>query len=132
MIEPLKLTQEHKDKLLEMCRKLFPEYKHTRIIDGSCDFCLENTLLLSTSTNPKHNDWILVHWFEFCMTALAYKIYPLLDSRWKNVEITRELVRVDASLEDDMSVFISNLFVKHPVDCLYKEFLKLKNDKKIA
>ncbi len=118
------LTKEHEDKLLEMCSKLFPEYTFqfyhpinmARMLVG---FKKENDSDLYDDCD------IFIHWFEFCMTHLTYKIYPLIDNRWENAIITREMISIDASLEDDMNVFMSNLFCKHPVDYLYEEFNKI-------
>lgn len=110
-MQSLDLSKEQKDKLVEMCIKLFPEYKHIQLADGSCDFCLPSTLLLSTNIEPRHNSWILIHWFEFCLTHLFNKLMVMPNGY--------------ESIEDYISVNSYFIF-GHPVDYLYYEFKKLK------
>jgi len=70
----IELTEDHKSKLLEMCKILFPEY----------DFRINRPLFsnnesLSTIQLGKKSINIYeeeIHWFEFCMTYLAKKLIP--------------------------------------------------------
>jgi hypothetical protein len=69
------LSEEQELKLIEMSLKLFPEYKSIDFV-GTCDLCLEGTMRFSQHYNPTDNwnNWILIHWFEFCMIYLIEKI----------------------------------------------------------
>lgn len=96
-MKALQLTKEQRDKLLEMCRKLFPEYP---IISMSAGY-----IMLQTERRPatkKNGNWSC-HWFEFCF----YHIIPKLNLKvlWTN------------NIYED--VFIQAL---HPIDYLYTEF----------
>jgi hypothetical protein len=57
-MKPIELTQEHKDKLLEMCQVLFPEYD----------------LYISENNIHIGSDFVFIHWFEFCVKILTPKI----------------------------------------------------------
>jgi hypothetical protein len=69
-MKPIQLTQKHKDKLLEMCQVLFPEYDFSMFHNG------HNSDLDINHLNNTH--YLSIHWFEFCMTHLAEKLsqYP--------------------------------------------------------
>lgn len=129
----IELTEEHKSKLLEMCKKLFPKSKIQFINDFYCEW----SLFLITeddydSTLPK--DKVECHWFEFCMTHLI-------------VQLSKEFTKQKLSKSDYTSNQYPNWFSKkvsyhlnpfrneefeediifiHPVDYLYEEFKKLK------
>lgn len=60
-MKSIELTQDHKIKLLEMCKVLFSEYK--------IYFWLEPNNMLFIENEQKK-----IHWFEFCMTHLARKL----------------------------------------------------------
>jgi len=100
----IELTEEHKSKLLEMCKVLFPEYTKIDLeiednYDGIKDYIMfEKTIPL------KSNTIIYIHWFEFCMTHLANKI----------------LIQ-DEQLNDFLLTFNVEL---HLVDYLYEKFKK--------
>ena len=65
----IELTEDHKSKLLEMCKELFPEYPD-----------------LQFGVKEKHNwskeylvfglmsDESIIHWFEFCVNHLTIKL----------------------------------------------------------
>jgi hypothetical protein len=111
-MKPIELTEKHKEKLLEMCRILFPEYKYWNLHNGTCDLCMENTLDYSTEEKPKWNSWNRIHWFEFCMTHLCDKI--------KSLNGFNDDYDCDTNL-------MSCWFESHPIDYLYEEFKKLNN-----
>ena len=99
-MKPIELSDLQRDHLLEMIRKLFPDYKCIDFV-GSCDFCLEGTIRLSKYEDIKAhwNNWVLIHWFEFCIRFLSDKI----------------------DFYDNMSMSKA-----HPIDYLYEQFLKIK------
>jgi hypothetical protein len=96
-MKPIELTQKHRDKLLEMCKALFPEYEEILLeiepqYDGSDGF-----VQLTRNLKNKFR-FESIHWFEFCMTYLAEKL----------------------------SQYPNQIEVDHPVDYLFEEFKKLK------
>lgn len=108
----IELTEDHKSKLLEMCKVLFPEVKiHTGMLsDGSQapEKVLDYPVDLEWGT-----EWDLpyisveteqIHWFEFCMTHLVRELMC------KNTKHMQQLF----------------MGLKHPIDYLYEEFKKLK------
>lgn len=107
---PLQLIPQQQAKLLEMAKALFPEYLSIDFV-GSCDFCLEGTLRLSKyeKASENWNQWLLIHWFEFCLTSLLDKLcdYGVM------------------GLYNCTGLFID----EHPVDFLYEKFKKLNNGK---
>ncbi len=125
-MQPLKLTPEHRIKLLKMAKALFPEYKSIFITPcevgiGGIDLNNSmNVIELCKNKNAnfgnKHIDDIAVHWFEFCTVQIFLALYR---SR------------------GDMDKYMNNLFnytvlhngseLKiHPVDYLYTEFKNLQ------
>lgn len=130
-MKPLELTIEHKDKLLEMCKVLFPEY--TTIPSDKNPKWLHIFYLSDVGTfiqlcNDEIKKSINIHWFEFCNTWLVEKVLNPTPERPSRV------------LQDKFKEFFwkSNLYwmyineysgtpEKHPVDYLYEEFKKLNN-----
>lgn len=97
----LELTIEQKDKLLQMCKVLFPEYTENknhewRLFRGHIDF-----------VNFANWEFLIhIHWFEFCCTRLIPKL----------------------GLGDTP---INILLQNNLVDFLYEEFIRLKKNKLI-
>ena len=139
-IIPIKLTEKHKSKLLEMCNTLFPEYKRIEIRDYQIDIDRNDynpvfvDLYKGELTVPF--DIYSIHWFEFCMTYLIRKIdhsysekilkplekkaiiegYP---ENWLEIWNKRPWIKL-------WSLTNSGNYKKHPIDYLYDEFKKLK------
>lgn len=116
-MKAIKLTKEHKKKLLKMCKTLFPEYKNWDLkLEGE----YKNHLIASFEED---NDYIpncdlYIHWFEFCMTHLIDKL---------SIEFAKSEGEDDSCLKEEFLFHLSKIKNKiHPVDYLYKEFLKLK------
>jgi len=115
-MKSIELTKEHKSKLLEMCKILFPEYttisndKNPKFLTISW-FTKQGYFIHLMDDDLKENK--MVHWFEFCMTHLSKKLKvrpSLLENRaWSTLELTNSKFRLN-----------------HPVDYLYEEFKKLK------
>lgn len=115
----IELTEDHKSKLLEMCKKLFPEYNFINFQESSLmgawgyDF---NNICLSKKSNDLYDIEINIHWFEFCMTHLANKMIEL-----------GELPNFNNKLDYEFfSILQSSWWESHPIDYLYEEFKKLK------
>jgi hypothetical protein len=115
----IKLTEEQKDKILEMCKVLFPEY----------DFVFYHTIskanmltgFLKTNDSDLYDNCdIFIHWFEFCMTHLAEKIAK--HDRYDDLNL-----HVDTILACWVN-HTENFPRKHPVDYLYEKFKRIKNE----
>lgn len=104
-MKSIKLTVEHKTKLLEMCKILFPEYNDWKY--GSMKIAADDELWC----RDKKNNHFEIHWFEFCSMYLAEKI---LDNSSGDNETS------------DLGMFTCCFHGDHPVDYLYEEFKKLK------
>lgn len=108
-MKPLELTEEHKIKLLEMFRELFPEYTRIEFYEiYNIEFEINNT------SNT-------IHWFEFCLLHLSEKIYKTFS------KITEE----DNWYGSHLNWAINTMYTKKPhkihlIDYLYEEFKKLK------
>ena len=97
----IELTEDHKSKLLEMCKELFPEYPDLQFgVKEKHNWSKEYLVFGLTGNVP------IIHWFEFCMTHLCDKVFIH-----------------DESLNEFLLTFNVD---KHPVDYLYEEFKKLK------
>ena len=117
-MKALKLTKEHKEKLLEMCNKLFPEYIITFNINA-----LEYGTFMVTN-----NGETIIHWFEFCMTHLVDKIFESFeedDEDFYDRYINNGALFYGVGVSEIIFVMLNSK--KHPVDYLYEEFKKLEN-----
>lgn len=109
-MKPIELTEEHKKKLLEMCRVLFPELNNLEVRDSMEDFCFPfEHICVEYERN-------IIHWFEFVIQHLATKIYNL-----QNPSTTMTLYRGYLCQEVD-----------NPIDYLYEQFKKLNETKETA
>ena len=100
----IELTEEHKSKLLEMCKKLFSEYVEI-------DFDESGLLTLWKEKCPS-TQWTEIHWFEFCLNELCFKI----------LDVKRDYLGLSQLQKFRLQEYSKN----HPVDYLYEEFKKLK------
>ncbi len=123
---PIQLTEEHKSKLLEMCKALFPElqkkaYDITVKYYGSKEAAdmnyggfyitgdnhIQCSYPIDSHDDSFHQHLIeSIHWFEFCMTHLRRKLNIHHD---------------DLFLTTNTGV---DTFI-HPVDHLYEKFKNL-------
>lgn len=118
-MKSLSLSRDQKDRLLEMCVKLFPKYKIIELKDADCGFGgaphIDGTPYCGdgfdcyvgfSEMDVPRDDYTVIHWFEFC---IKYLIPKLSDSIQSTV---------------DMRI----LFCEPPnqVDYLYEHFKKLK------
>ena len=116
----IQLTSEHKIKLAEMCRALFPEYINLEFNNNNLCFLTQETfdIALEFETSGVNKDYdfkvsdlyleeydIEIHWFEFCMTHLTDKVFTN-DESYNN--------------------FLLSFTNSHPIDYLYTEFQKIK------
>ena len=125
-MKSIELTEEHKSKLLEMCKVLFPEYttipndKNPKFLTINW-FTKQGYFIHLMDDDLKENK--MIHWFEFCMTHLCVKIYNLIDKYNNDLFINM----FHGSILSFTHFKESGDFVAiHPVDYLYEEFKKLK------
>lgn len=106
----IQLTEEHKSKVLEMCKVLFPEYKVKFILDSllNYDDRIFNYLSIEEITEGEV-DFTVIHWFEFCVYHLA----PLIEIKVNDLYNT-ELAWINFLQSND------------GINYLYNEFKKLK------
>lgn len=99
-MKSLILEQEHRDKLLEMCKSLFPEYTDWKF--GPMSEYAHYDIWF----RDEKNEGIEIHWFEFCTFHLAKRIYV----------IGHQMV--------DYFGYCVVIESQHPIDFLYKEYKK--------
>ncbi len=141
MVNSIEISDKQKEQLLEMCKVLFPEYAcHEFYITEDeefkqCDFLgllhLCGTSAIGRKEKPgtfKIQDPVLIHWFEFCISQLVDAI------AWENIETD---LLADVEYESFRMIYITEIFkdriapgMYHPVDYLYEQFRKLKNENK--
>ena len=125
------LTEKQQDMLLEMCRALFPEYKHISFDNQDLDigspygyeinqFRKSNHVFFSQTEVP-HDDGIFIHWFELCMTHLSELVL--------GKQIPRDIQTNYKTFAFNCFMYIkkSTKYYIHPVDYLYEQFKKLKD-----
>jgi len=142
-MKSIELTEEHKSKLLEMCNKLFPEYSEIYWNSGKGSNGSSEHLGFGTPTeeNPNFNNYIYIHWFEFCMTYLIEKLNDkyhevLKEKSWE--EFPPYVSNVYSNAKGKWNLYTKfhfhypkacnggSNFPINPIDYLYEEFKKLK------
>ena len=147
----IELTEDHKSKLLKMCKELFPEFNEWRYgkvtsegnledfynktkdlswqdrekYEQSCDFLwIEKDFKYEHDDDIERSETWVIHWFEFVMTHLCDKI----STKLTNEMCTGMPQYYDESekLDWNSQSLISMLKECHPIDYLYEEFKKLK------
>jgi acyl carrier protein len=124
-MKAIELTKEQKDKLLEMCKALFPELTDLEIRDSMEDFCFKFEHIY-IEYGRKNNNLVIIHWFEFCMTHLIEKLFNSFgedDEEFYNRYINNGASFYGIGVNEIIFVMLSSQ--KHPVDYLYEEFKKL-------
>lgn len=106
-MKAIELTEEHKSKLLEMCKALFPEYDKEINLEIEPDYeGLQNFIQF----RKKYENCIFIHWFEFCMTHLSNKLELLL-----KLDLIHSFYSFNEQVNNN----------NHIIDYLYEEFKKL-------
>jgi len=116
----IELTEDHKSKLLEMCKILFPEYNFIQFQESASMGAWEynfNNLCLSKKSNDLYDIEINIHWFESC--------WKILNKILSNNETISPIYIQECILNFGIICFNNSDF-QHPVDYLYEEFKKLK------
>lgn len=132
-MESITLTEKHKEKLLEMCKVLFPQYHNISIrtnfrgkiikITKSLYFDCERIGFpyIDMGNIDPFISYRWLHWYELCMTHLARKIFnsgkvfddPVSDSTEGLVEMIKRQEWYNPESY-------------HPVHYLYEQFKKMK------
>lgn len=82
-MKPLELSQEQKEKLILMCKALFPEYDIFEIEK-------DGYLLFVNKKCPA------IHWFEFCMTHLRKALKVHYDDLYRtSIGISQDVHPID-------------------------------------
>jgi hypothetical protein len=135
-MKSIELTEEHKVKLLEMCKVLFPESKYWweyEMYGRALKQNFNDVLAVAETLNPpinigtKEKPWMQttsyynIHWFEFCLLHLSEKIYKSFfklgeKDNWYGCHLSWAI----------NSMYTQNTNKVHLVDYLYEEFKKLK------
>lgn len=141
-MKSIELTEEHKSKLLEMCKVLFPKYVLIIIDESSMNEStfiymfnkkdLEANIFKPYSMYGNKKDQIetidnneaslIIHWFEFCMTHLTNALAGknIKTDMFGDIEFEQARIKYLTELAKDR---IKGQY--HPIDYLYSEFLKL-------
>jgi len=131
-MKSIELTEEHKTKLLEMCKVLCPEYNwhigfsifYDQGGEGPYEEVDLGYLHLLGFHDGKGNFPNLnIHWFEFCMTHLAPKI-----TNGKTYYIFCDRCNSHKHNKFEYSKEFIEKYLQHPVDYLYEQFKLLKHD----
>ena len=111
----IELTENHKSKLLEMCKELFPEYV---IYPADNDGFIEGEQWVGDQNMGEDRpvNEFNIHWFEFC-TKIGHKIFSRKQFYYQSEEFITFMKIM--CLQDKSKL-------KHPIDYLYEEFKKLK------
>ncbi len=100
-MKPIELTEEHKSKLIEMCKVLFPEMGNVQLGVKEKHGWSNDYLVFGIEKSDE--DTFVIHWFEFCMTHLRVKLNLHHDDLYLTTNPGRDTFN-------------------HPVDHLYKAF----------
>jgi len=126
------LTEEHKSKLLEMCKVLFPKDKVDYIEKGVIYFLI-NYFERFDPNNSKvtFGGWDKtesIHWFEFCVNILSKKLYLKLDKRKHTHFLFNNTKGIVVYHEHSIFTNYYLYFEKecHLIDYLYEIFKQLK------
>lgn len=143
-MRPLELSKEQRDKLLEMCKELFPEYKLIELTEADlglgggphivgtpyCGDGFDCYIGFSNMDVPR-DDYTCIHWFEFCMTHLVSKISAKLDDQLEDDTPDSKHMNIVITARDwvgEMYLKIMDSWNKsvHPVEYLYEQFKRIK------
>ena len=111
----IELTKDHKSKLLEMCKVLFPKNKVDSLQFGTIKFLINyyerKDINNSKITFGGWDEVIEIHWFEFCIFYLIDKIFN--EDQEEAYLSNKDFYKGGLSFGDE-----------HPIDILYNEFQK--------
>lgn len=118
-MEVIKLKKHHRIKLLKMCKVLFPEMYIGFNLIPRPNVGNEDLYYYPRGTSRKRK---YIHWFEFCTTTLTREILILKT----NKDFGFDPWDFDKAHKKTLIKMFMYDEPEHPIDYLYKEFLKLK------
>lgn len=116
------MSTEQRERLMEMCRYLFPEYKNIRFGSDwrNKEIWFDN--LPSPKPDPRE-----LYWFEVCVLALPERLHAAMLAKRDSVEHESEAYfELDADFQDGTEILQMFIWKEHhPIDHLYEQFKKL-------
>jgi len=120
-MKSLEITNNQKLMILEMAKKLFPEFDILFNQVGFEDYVFfdikdeqsDNLFRIIDSNHPIQKEECRIHWFEFCMVHLPERFYPKYDTFINGTG-------ADFSEDHFAECIIRKL--EHPVEYIYKQF----------
>jgi len=139
-MKTIELTEKHKEKLLEMCKALFPEYPNLEVRDSMEDFCSEqDQLFIELNEVINRRKCTIIHWFEFVFTHLISRLQEKMPENLVFRKQPPFVGNVFSWKEGDVWTMYSEFMFTYPkalsgsstypnnsIDYLYKEFKKIK------
>lgn len=129
-MKSIELTEEHKSKLLEMCKKLFCNSDICLTGPSGRSWDSKNKFFISIWNNIDGET--IIHWFEFCMIHLIKKLNKF-ETEEELPPYARHSAINEIIIDGKWNVYTrfyyhypKNQYKKHIVDYLYEEFKKLK------
>lgn len=122
-MKAIEISEGQKGRLLEMVKKLFPEYTFQFYKPISKANMLVG-FLNSNDSDVYDNCDIFVHWFEFCCTHLADKIYYPDGVARREIRSRVEYFFFQTFIDSTEGATSG---YDHPIDFLYREFKKIKS-----
>ena len=128
-MKSIELTEEHKSKLLEMCKNLFPEqefYWEYEMYGRGLKEDFNDVLQVYFKDKEawKRNLFPFnIHWFEFCFLHIFPKVQQIFNANQLSnfYYVTFGYTKKSNGNKD----WGAERFI-HPIDYLYEEFKKLK------
>lgn len=113
----IELSLNQKNKLLEMCKVLFPEwtfitFQESAIMGAGWDYDFNN-ICFSKKSETLFDIEINIHWFEYC--------WKILNKILSNNEIISPIYKQEIILNFGIICF-NNSYFQHPIDYLYEKF----------
>lgn len=110
----LALTEEQRDRLLQMCNDLFPEYDVVEYYDNTerCHFLKEET----------ETD---IHWLELCILEISKRISGGFDTVYPKEKYAFIIDMMMKKMLD-----FSYVKKEHPIDYLYNLYQQTLKDEK--
>lgn len=132
-MKSIELTQEQKDKLLEMCVNLFPDIKWEHYDTANITEKKEYPEVWVVQYTDEEGELFCIPWFEFVIMFLVESIQVHLteDLLWRNQpEYVRNVYKWDETRQWTMYTefffhYPKRIHRENPVDYLYNEFKKI-------
>ena len=123
----IELTEDHKSKLLEMCKVLFPEYNYYSLHKTDNILTFRSNYFYNHDDDWSYDEQLHIHWFEFCINYLSRKLYVKLDKRKHTHFLFNNTKGIVIYHENSIFTNYYLYFEKehHLIDYLYEVFKKI-------